>query len=121
MTNEPITSALGNAGVPPTKCMTDEPTTVEKPPRGSPESAAWFRAALEALGETQSSMARLMKRKGDDRQPNTILRTIQRMATGEARVSGEMRVILTMMQRAKDRGEKRTAEKAAARDDHSAA
>jgi hypothetical protein len=127
--------------------MTDEMTTAEKPPRGSPESAAWFRAALEELGETQSSLARLMHRKGDDRKLNTILRTIQRMATGDARVSGEMRVILTMMQRAKDRavrrnddvgapgaatasrghrgkrsapdGEKRTAEKRAGGEDHS--
>ncbi len=70
---------------------------------GTPESAAWFRAMLEQLGENQSSLARLMHRKGDDRQPATILRTIQRMATGEARVSGEMRVILTMMLRAKKR------------------
>jgi hypothetical protein len=101
--------------------MTDEPIAPEKPARGSPESAAWFRAALEALGETQSSLARLMKRKGDDRQPNTILRNIQRMASGDARVSGEMRVILTMMQRAKDRGERRTAERRSERDDHPAA
>ncbi len=78
-------------------CTTgDEPAKLE-PIRGTPESAAWFRAALEALGETQSSMARLMKHKGDDRQPATIARHMRRMATGEARVSGEMRVILTMM------------------------
>ena len=70
---------------------------------GTPESAAWFKTMLDELGETQSSLARLMHRKGDDRQPATILRTIQRMATGEARVSGEMRVILTMMSRAKKR------------------
>jgi hypothetical protein len=59
-----------------------------------------------------TGLARLMHRKGDDRQPATILRTIQRMATGEARVSGEMRVILTMMRRAKNRSEKRAAKKA---------
>jgi hypothetical protein len=70
---------------------------------GTPESAAWFRAMLEELGETQASMARLMKRKGDDRQPATIERHMRRMANGEARVSGEMRVILTMMLRAKKR------------------
>jgi hypothetical protein len=71
--------------------------------RGTPESAAWFREALEQLGETQASMARLMKRKGDDRNPETIARHMRRMACGEARVSGEMRVILTMMLRAKKR------------------
>jgi hypothetical protein len=94
--------------------------TPEKPARGSPQSAAWFRQALEDLGETQASLARLMKRKGDDRQPDTILRTIKRMATGDARVSGEMRVLLTMMQRARARGERRTTEKAAKRAERSA-
>jgi hypothetical protein len=84
-------------------------TTVQQPARGTPESAAWFRAVLEEPGETQASMVRLMKREGDDRQPETIARHLRRMATGEARVSGEMRVILTMMQRAKDRAEKRLA------------
>jgi hypothetical protein len=77
--------------------------------RGTPESAEWFRAMLEELGETQASMARLMKRKGDDRNPETIARHMRRMACGEARVSGEMRVILTMMKRAKTRAEKRIA------------
>ena len=84
--------------------------------KGTPESAAWFREALEELGETQASMARLMKRKGDDRQPQTIARNIRRMATGEARVSGEMRVILTMMKRAKDRAAKRVHDKAGDRE-----
>lgn len=82
--------------------MTDEQRK-GGPIGGTPESAAWFKAMLEEIGETQSSLARLMHRKGDDRQPTTILRTIQRMASGEARVSGEMRVILTMMLRAKKR------------------
>ena len=69
--------------------MSDD-TTIQQPVRGTPESARWFRAMLEELGETQASMARLMKRKGDDRQPETIARHMRRMATGEARVSGEM-------------------------------
>jgi hypothetical protein len=43
-----------------------------------------------------------------------------RMASGDARVSGEMRVILTMMLRAKKRGETRTAEKATKWADQSA-
>jgi len=91
--------------------MTDEQRK-SSPIGGTPESAAWFKAALEELGETQSSLARLMHRKGDDRQPATILRTIQRMATGEARVSGEMRVVLTMMLSGKRQAEKRVANKA---------
>jgi hypothetical protein len=76
---------------------------------GTGESAAWFRAMLEEPGETQSSLARLMQRKGDDRQPATIPRRIQRMANGEARVWGEMRVILTIMKWAENRAGKRIA------------
>jgi hypothetical protein len=71
---------------------------------------------LAEIGETPASLARLMHRKGDDRKPDTIVRTIRQMASGEASVSGEMRVILTMMKRAKARGERRTAEKAVDRD-----
>lgn len=78
---------------------------------GSPDSAAWFRAALEEIGETQSSLVRLMVRNGDDRKPPTILRHIQRMALGEARVSGEMRVILTMLKRSRQK--RQAGEKAA--------
>lgn len=81
----------------------DEPDGT--PPAPSADSAAFFRAALAELGETQSSMARLMKRWGDDRQPATILRNIQRMANGEARVSGEMRVLINFMLRGKKRRE----------------
>jgi hypothetical protein len=92
--------------------MSDDITVAPaQPVRGTPQSAAWFRAMLAELGETQASMARLMKRKGDDRNPETIARHMRRMATGEARVSGEMRVILTMMLRAKSRSEKRLADK----------
>jgi hypothetical protein len=69
--------------------------------RGTPESAAFFLAALQVLEENQSSFARLMKKNGDDRKPETILRNIQRMASGEGRVSGEMRVLLTFMTRGK--------------------
>lgn len=64
---------------------------------GTADSAAWFRAELEALGMTQTGFAKWLKKRGDDRQPGTILRHVQRMANGEARVSGEMRVILAMM------------------------
>lgn len=70
---------------------------------GTPESAAFFRAALQELEETQGSLARLMQKYGDDRKPATILRNIQRMASGDARVSGEMRVLLNFMLRGKKR------------------
>lgn len=85
--------------------------TTEEPVRhlGTPESAQWFRAMLEEIGETQTSLARLMERNGDDRKAATILRNIQRMANGEARVSGEMRVILTMISRAQKKRAKAAA------------
>ena len=95
----------------------DEPfERTSRGPLGSPESAGYFRAALEELGETKSSFARLLNRKGDDRQPDTIMRNLRRMAAGDARVSGEMRVILTMMLRARRRAEQRTNAKKAAAD-----
>ena len=93
--------------------MTDD-TIIQQPVSGTLGSAAWFREALAELGETQASMARLMKHKGDDRQPETIARHMRRMATGEARVSGEMRVIIAMMTRSKQLAEKRAVEKAVA-------
>ncbi len=64
------------------------------PGRGSSESAAWFRDKLEALQMSQSGLARLMIDRGDDRQMTTILRSLSRMASGDARVSGEMRALL---------------------------
>jgi hypothetical protein len=70
----------------------------------TPEQAiAAFRRALEELGETQSSFAARMGRLGDRRPFETILRGIQRMASGETRVSGEMQVILEMMIRGRQR------------------
>ncbi len=59
-------------------------------------SAEEFRAFLKEIGESQSSFARVLKRIGDDREKATIVRHVQRMATGEARISGEMRVIMAI-------------------------
>lgn len=64
---------------------------------GTPESAGAFRVFLAEIGETQSGFARTLKRLGDDRADATILRHVQRMATGEARISGEMRVIMSIL------------------------
>jgi hypothetical protein len=58
-----------------------------------------LRARIAALGMTQSSLARTMKELGDDRDEKNILRSIQRMAAGDARVSGEMRALLGLMER----------------------
>jgi hypothetical protein len=51
------------------------------------------------LGMTQSSLARTMKELGDNRDEKNILRSIQRMVAGDARVSGEMRALLGLMER----------------------
>jgi hypothetical protein len=58
---------------------------------------AWFREQLSQLGYTQSSFAREMSAKGDPRNLKVILRGISRMATGVVGISGEMRVILSLM------------------------
>lgn len=67
------------------------------PGRGTPESAAWFRAKLAQLGIGHSALARRMIAAGDDRQLTTIVRTLSRMASGDARVSGEMRALLSVL------------------------
>jgi hypothetical protein len=76
---------------------------------GTPESTPWFWAELEAMGQTQSGFARWLTKRGDDRRPSAILRHVQRMANGEARISGEIRVILSMMRAGAKRAEKRQA------------
>ncbi len=82
---------------------TDTDDTRPPATTGTPEGAAWFRAELAALGMTQTGFAKWLKHRGDDRKDATILRHVQRMANGEARVSGEMRVILSMMRAGKSR------------------
>lgn len=67
------------------------------PGRGTADSAAWFCAKLDELGLGLSALVRLMLAHGDDRQPATILRTLRRMASGEARVSGEIRALLGVL------------------------
>jgi hypothetical protein len=82
----------------------DVATILNGPPPRTPEQAtAAFRKALEELCETQSGLALRMQRLGDRRPLDTILRGIQRMASGETRVSGEMLVILEMMNRERQR------------------
>jgi hypothetical protein len=74
---------------------------------GTPDGAAWFRAKLAEIGESQRSLARLLVRYGDDRKLETITRHIGRIAGGQARVPGEMRALLNMIQRGIERRERR--------------
>ncbi|KPF48873.1 hypothetical protein IP65_20585 [Novosphingobium sp. AAP1] len=60
-----------------------------------------LRSTIEGLELNQSSFAGLLSELGDKRELKTILRSIQRMASADARVSGEMQVILTLLQRDK--------------------
>lgn len=53
-----------------------------------------FRSALADFGLSQSGFAKLMKELGDDRDEKNILRSVQRMIAGDARVSGEVRALL---------------------------
>jgi hypothetical protein len=64
--------------------------------------AKWFREQLAVLFGygAQIGLARLMVDLGDDRELSTVARSIQRMASGEHRISGEMRALINMLNRA---------------------
>jgi hypothetical protein len=53
-----------------------------------------LRGAIAELGYTQSGFARRLQELGDDRPVKNILRTVQRMIAGDARVSGEIRAFI---------------------------
>lgn len=73
------------------------------------ELTAAFRAGLDELGHSQRGLAAKMMALGDSRAFDTILRGVQRMATGEARVSGEMQVIMTLLLRERARAKRMAA------------
>jgi hypothetical protein len=58
-----------------------------------------FRSTLAELGLTIGGLTRVMIRHGDCRPATTIKRRMRRIANGEIRLSGEMRVILGMLRR----------------------
>ena len=58
-----------------------------------------LRARIADLGISQTGLARRMIELGDDRTEKNIVRSIQRMIAGDARVSGEMRALLGLMRR----------------------
>jgi hypothetical protein len=62
------------------------------------EDGARFSAALEGLGHTQASFIRWMMEHGDPRSLPALQRQIGRLARGESAVSGEMWVLLGMLQ-----------------------
>lgn len=56
-----------------------------------------LRDMIAALGLKQAELAREMIALGDDRNEKAIVRSFQRMMTGEVRVSGELRAFLGLM------------------------
>jgi hypothetical protein len=58
-----------------------------------------IRELLSFMGLNQSRLAFRMKQLGDHRPTETILRGIQRMSNGDAKLSGEMRVLLNLLKR----------------------
>lgn len=79
--------------------MGDYSFLFDEPELTSEEALASFREAMEELGLSPRALAQRMKRLGDGRKVDAILRSIQRMASGDARVSGEMQVILELLRR----------------------
>jgi hypothetical protein len=68
------------------------------------EQYSELRAKLAALGLTQTGLARRMKELGDDRDEKNILRSVQRMVSGDVRYSGEMRALIGLMEEIRRKG-----------------
>ena len=58
-----------------------------------------LRTAIANLGISQTGLTRRMIQLGDGRTEKNIVRSIQRMIAGDARVSGEVRALLGLMGR----------------------
>lgn len=71
------------------------------------EVTAEFQAQFRELWDSPVELAERMARLGDYRPYSTILRGIQRMLSGETRVSGEMKALVTMMLRQQRRLEQK--------------
>jgi len=87
----------------------DEALGLSERPQTPEEATAAFRAALESLELSQRALAGRMRELGDKRDFDAILRSVQRMATADARVSGEMQVIMTLLLRERARAERMVA------------
>lgn len=63
------------------------------------EDARWFRDALGVLDMRQADFVRFLMRNGDPRPLKTVQNAVGRWWRGEAGLPGELRVLLTLMQR----------------------
>lgn len=59
--------------------------------------SAAFRAELDRLALSQSSLAHLMHELGDPRSPPTILRSVSNWCRGVVAVPGEMWVVIRLL------------------------
>lgn len=62
-----------------------------------------FREFLTEMGESHSGFAHTLIRLGDHRPKATIVRSIERLVAGEHKLSGEMRVIMTVFRNSRRR------------------
>jgi hypothetical protein len=69
------------------------------PPDTPDDDRKFVQHKLNVMGLTQSELARRLGELGDYRNHGSILRSIQRVAAGENRLSAELRVILTMLEK----------------------
>jgi hypothetical protein len=61
-------------------------------------TADQFRAALARLSLSQSDLARRLIELGAEGEFRVVLRTIQRMAAGDSKVSNEMAALIGLME-----------------------
>jgi hypothetical protein len=85
-------------------------------PWSEKQASSWIEFAQAHLtwrthgaGDDAIGLAKWLEKRGGDCRPATILRHVQRMADGEAYVSGEMRVILPITRAGKAEAEKKVA------------
>lgn len=83
--------------------MTTEIVEVGGSGRAYPEDAVAFRAFLAEIGETQGSFVRTLIRLGDHRPKETVTKSVQRMCAGSNKISGEMRVLMTVFRNSRRR------------------
>ena len=76
---------------------------LEASPHDPEDATRIFQAALKIIDESPGRLALRMQRLGDHRPLGTITRAIQRMASGDTRISGEMQVIVQLMVRERER------------------
>lgn len=74
----------------------------DTPERRQAEAAA-FIAWLAEIGETKGSLSRIMVRLGDHRPRRTIMRTLERYASGEFKISGEFKVVMSIFRNSRRR------------------